>query len=179
MAWTQADLDLQLKKNPHLNLDIGFDKPEYKVKKMAAQGELPLVSEMLYQEYFEFREKELSESQVQSNFFLWIRANKGYYPQLASFFAVPNGGFRSRKTAVTMKREGVEAGVPDILSLHPAKTFAGLAIEFKVKRNKPSDFQKEWLNRLAKNGFYPVVCWSLMDAQKITTWFYDLPKGLY
>jgi len=179
--WTQDSLNLALKKNPELKLDIGISNPvsKQKRKKYKTQGKPLLTTEKLYQELHEFREKELSESQVQSNFFLWIRANREYHPQLASFFAVPNGGFRSRKTAATMKREGVEAGVPDTLCLHPARTFAGLAVEFKVKWNKPSEYQKEWLNRLAKNGFYTIVCWSLMDAQKAVCKFYSLPKGLY
>lgn len=179
--WTQDSLNLALKKNPELKLDVGVSNPASKQKKRKhkAQGKLSPVSEKLYHELHEFREKELSESQVQSNFFLWIRANREYHPQLGSFFAVPNGGFRSRKTAVTMKREGVEAGVPDTLCLHPAKTFSGLVVEFKVKYNKPSDVQKYWLNKLVRNGFYVAVCWSLMDATKLTCEFYSLPSGLY
>lgn len=181
MNWTQSDLDLQLKRNPQLTLDVGHRRLIKKQSKKipTIQSELVLETEKNYQELFEFREKELSESRVQSNFFLWVRANKGYYSQLVSFFAIPNGGFRAKKTASIMKAEGVEAGVPDTICLHPAQTYAGLAIEFKTKYGKPRDTQRAWLNRLAKNGFFCAVCWSTQDAQKLTCWFYDLPKGLY
>ena len=181
MAWTQADLNLQLKNNPQVTLDIGYGNLVNRQVKKAPiiQGEFVLETDKLYQEFLEFREMKLSESRTQSNFFLWIRANRGYYPQLASFFAVPNGGFRAKKTASIMKAEGVEAGVSDTMCLHPSKTYAGLVIEFKVKYNKPTDDQKVWLNRLAKNGFFCAVCWSTQDAQKVTSWFYDLPVGLY
>ena len=181
MNWTQSDLDLQLKSNPQLTLDVGYQKPIKRQSKKipTIQGELALETEKNYQELFEFREKELSESRAQSNYVLWIRANRGYYSQLASGFSVPNGGFRNRKTANTLKAEGTEPGVSDYMILHPAKTYAGLVIEFKVKYNQPSDDQKVWLNRFAKNGFFCAVCWSTKDAQKLTCWFFDLPLGLY
>ena len=32
-------------------------------------------------------------------------------------------------------------------------------IEMKVGRNKPTDKQKEWLERLSRNGYKAVVCY--------------------
>lgn len=180
MNWNQTDLDLKLKNNPDIKLFVSNPIQAGKTKlSKSVQGELKLVQDKLYQELNEFREKDLSESQTQSNFVLWLRDNRKFYPQLASGFAIPNGGFRHKKTAITMKREGAEPGVSDYMILHPAKSHAGLIIEFKVKYNQPSDVQKSWLNRLSKNGFFTAVCWSTMDAQKLACWFYDLPKGLY
>ena len=180
MNWNQTDLDLKLKNNPDIELYVSHPLQAGKTKRMkGTQGELPLVTKKLYQELKEFREKDLSESQAQSNYVLWVRHNRGFYPQLSSGFAVPNGGFRAKKTAITMKREGAEPGVSDYMILHPARTYAGLIIEFKVKYNQPTEVQKEWLNKLATNGFYCAVCWSTVAAQKLTCWFYDLPNGLY
>ncbi len=177
-SYTQSELEKMLKGNPDMHLLLPRQMGKTRLAK-AVQSEIPLVTEKLYQELFEFKEMHLSESQTQMNFVTWLRDNKKYYNQLASGFSVPNGGKRPKKTAITMKKEGIEPGVSDYMILHPAKTFAGLVIEFKVKYNKPTDAQKEWLNRLSINGFYCAVCWSQKDAQKLVVWFYDLPKGLY
>lgn len=178
--FTQLELDKMLKSNTDLQLHVSLPRQAGKTKRAkAVQAELALVSEKLYHEKLEYREMELSESRTQSNFFIWIRANSGYHPQLASFFAVPNGGFRNKKTASILKGDGLMPGIPDTLCLHPAKTYAGIAIEFKVKYNKPSQHQVAWLNRLATNGFYCAVCWSQRDAMKLVCWFYSLPLGLY
>jgi hypothetical protein len=56
----------------------------------------------------------------------WLR------PRLVPFvFAVPNGGARSKRTASTLKREGVLPGVPDIIVALPRGQWHGLMIEMK------------------------------------------------
>ena len=52
----------------------------------------------------------LSESREQIFFVNWVRK---YYPEHV-VFAIPNGGGRTKMTAMTLKEEGVLAGVPDL-----------------------------------------------------------------
>lgn len=74
-------------------------------------------------------------------------------------FAVPNGGKRNALEAHNLKRQGVKAGVPDLMIPIAKGGYHGLFIEMKVGRNKPTDKQKEWLERLSRNGYKAVVCY--------------------
>lgn len=46
-------------------------------------------------------------------------------------FAIPNGGKRHIVTALSLKRQGVKAGVPDLLLAYPSGRYHGLFIELK------------------------------------------------
>lgn len=177
-GWTEADLNLKLKNNPQLEIDFNASTLKKKREAKPKQKELPLESDELFERRFKHRDKIRLESVIQIDFVKWIRRNRGYYPQLAAGFAVPNGGKRPPKTAKTMKAEGEESGVSDYIILCPARGKSGLVIEFKRQYEQPSDNQKYWLNMLAENGFHTAVCWSKRDAIELITWFYDLPEGL-
>lgn len=80
-------------------------------------------------------------------------------------FAVPNGGLRNKVVAARLKREGVRAGVPDLMLLTPRHTFAGLVIEMKrEKGGRLEKEQAEWLEWLAKQNFMTVVCRGFQPA---------------
>jgi len=89
-SYTQSELERMLKGNPDMHLLLPRQMGKTRLAK-AVQSEIPLVTEKLYQELFEFKEMHLSESQTQMNFVTWLRDNKKYYNQLASGFSVPNG----------------------------------------------------------------------------------------
>lgn len=59
-------------------------------------------------------------------------------------FAVPNGGSRNKTEAANMKRQGVKAGVADVILLIPKKGYASLCLEFKTSTGRQSDEQKEF-----------------------------------
>lgn len=80
------------------------------------------------------------------------------WPELALFFAVPNGGYRSRRTAGRLKAEGVRRGVPDYLFPVPRGGFNGLAIELKTRTGRPSPEQRVWLAALRDHGWQAEVC---------------------
>ena len=80
------------------------------------------------------------------------------YPELALFFAVPNGGDRNKVVAAKMKAEGVRAGVPDYLLPVARQGFHGLAIELKAVGGSPSPEQRQWLADLAAQGWRAEVC---------------------
>jgi hypothetical protein len=83
--------------------------------------------------------------------------------------AVPNGGTRHPREAANLKRQGVSAGVPDLLFFEPTrdKTLhyrVGLAIEMKRRPNKVSPEQREWLTGLEARGWSTSVCYSAEEA---------------
>ncbi|TYK35731.1 VRR-NUC domain-containing protein [Bacteroides pyogenes] len=105
------------------------------------------------------------ESDMQSEFF-----NKVFtiFPKLPRklLFAVPNGGSRNKIEAANMKRQGVTAGVADVILLVPKKGFACLCIEFKTKTGRQSDEQKEFQFQAEKCGSKYVVVRSVEQGLK-------------
>lgn len=79
-------------------------------------------------------------------------------PDLALFFAVPNGGDRNPIVAAKMKAEGVRAGVPDYLLPVARKGFHGLAIELKAVGGSASPEQRQWLADLQAQGWRAELC---------------------
>ena len=93
---------------------------------------------------------ELSEHVVQS------QAVKALRETRVKFFAVPNGGLRSKATALKLWKEGVQSGVPDLIILDPppAKTAVGTALEFKRRKGGVvSAAQEGWLEAFAARGW--------------------------
>lgn len=84
-------------------------------------------------------------------------------------FAIPNGGKRDKGTAINLKREGVLPGIPDLFLACAANDFHGLFIEMKFGKNKPTQLQIECMERLTKNGYLCVVCYTAEEAINIIT----------
>ena len=108
------------------------------------------------------REHELQVACVE-----WFRYQ---YPRLSKrLFAVPNGGYRDRRTAAKLKDEGVISGVSDLILLKPNIHFHALLIEMKVteKYSRQSSEQKEWQKELTSlNEYKYVVCRSIDDFMR-------------
>ena len=73
-------------------------------------------------------------------------------------FAVPNGGRRDRITGAILKREGVKAGVPDIIIVRDGGSVAFL--EVKTPTGALSASQKEWRDWCGENR----VPWALVRS---------------
>lgn len=71
---------------------------------------------------------------------LQVRCVKWFYYQYPFlrqlFFAVPNGGYRYKKTASYLKAEGQRSGVADLILLLPNYYYHSLNIEMKDKSNQ-------------------------------------------
>jgi len=82
------------------------------------------------------------------------------------YYATPNGGKRSIKTAKRLKDEGVKAGVPDLCfpTLH-------LYIEMKSPKGILSEAQKQWIFDLQLAGYKVAVCYSAEEAIKVVEAF--------
>jgi len=106
--------------------------------------------------YYSYNRK-YNESKLQSSCVKYFRYN---YRDLV-LYSIPNGGLRDKRNAVVLKREGVLPGVPDLFLAHSSNGYHGLYIELKVGKNKLTDHQKRVINKLEKENYKVVVCYSL------------------
>ena len=97
---------------------------------------------------------------------------------------VPNGGSRNIVEAAKLKAHGVKKGAPDILVFNyfpmpgddssdrelneiRGNYNSGLAIELKAGKNKPTEAQLDWHEKLRRNGWRVEVCRSLDEVLKV------------
>ena len=102
------------------------------------------------------------EASHQQAFFQWIKL----YPLIDELtFHCPNGGLRTKATAISMKRQGVKPGVPDIQICIPCGNYHGYFIELKSKGLKPTMLQQKMHENLRRNGYKVDVCYSWFEAK--------------
>lgn len=107
----------------------------------------------------------MSEHQTQAAFFDWLQRQKIEGVDLA--YAVPNGGQRHPAVAAKLKKEGVKAGVPDVMLPIARGGFIGLAIEFKHGDGNPTKEQRERINSMQKEGWCVCICWDWVAASRV------------
>lgn len=98
----------------------------------------------------------LRESDLQEAIITWSHTMIPQYPELSWFFAVPNGGYRSGREAVSLKRQGVVPGILDLMLCVPRGGHHGLAIELKTPNGKclpPSKEQAAYIKFLTEQGY--------------------------
>jgi hypothetical protein len=106
------------------------------------------------------------EADIQAEF---VKVFPLKYPAVPErlLFAVPNGGSRHVLEAANLKRQGVKAGVADVLLLVPTQWHPFLCIEFKTVSGKQSPEQKEFQKQVEDvGGKYVVVrsCYEALEA---------------
>ena len=87
-------------------------------------------------------------------------------PPDAFYFAIPNGGWRTKAEAGILKATGVKAGVPDLCIL-----YNGMAhfVELKSKKGTLSGPQRDTRAAIISAGL-PCALWrTLEDAQRVLT----------
>lgn len=104
------------------------------------------------------------EAAEQETLFEWAALQNGKHPELDMLFHIPNGGSRNAIEAANLKRQGVKAGVPDILLPVARGEFHGMAIEMKAGKNRPTKEQLRWLANLTRQGYFVAVCYSWEEA---------------
>lgn len=109
----------------------------------------------------------MSEHQEQCALFHWATLNSSRLPELASMFAIPNGGHRHKAVASKMKAEGVKAGVPDIFLPVARGGFHGLFIEMKFGKNKLTKNQSLWKGKLVAQYYAFSTCWGWLEAYSV------------
>lgn len=96
----------------------------------------------------------------------WCNLNRFKYPELELVYHVPNGGKRNKSEAIRLKRAGVKKGVPDLCLPVARGNYHGLYIEMKYANGKTSKEQKEWIEKLNKQGYKAVVCNGFEEARE-------------
>ena len=80
------------------------------------------------------------------------------------YFHVPNGGRRSMREAAEFKRQGVLAGVSDLILLHDGNFFA---LELKADKGRLSEAQREFLDGVNDAGGYSAYAVGVDQALKV------------
>jgi hypothetical protein len=89
------------------------------------------------------------------------------------WFHTPNEAKRSLRLGAKLKKNGLKAGVPDCMIINPTRTkHLGLAIELKIKPNKPTPSQLEWKSKLEANGWAWECAYDLDQVINIVKKYY-------
>ena len=106
-----------------------------------------------------------NEHKLQCNCIKWYRYQ---YPQFSNLlFAIPNGGQRNIIVATKMKAEGTLSGIPDLFLAKPKGNYAGLFIEMKYGKNRPTENQIYQMELLRQSGYRVEVCYSFDEFVNI------------
>lgn len=106
-----------------------------------------------------------TEHEEQCTLFEWAEVCV-HKDKLKTMFAIPNGGERNIVVAAKLKKEGVKAGVPDILLPYPNGGYNGLFIEMKRREGgRILKKQREWLRNLTENGYVCVIARGFEEAK--------------
>lgn len=95
-------------------------------------------------------------------------------PAWGMVFSIPNGGHRHPAVAAKLKAEGVRAGIPDLFVALPRHDYAGMFLELKFGKNKPTGEQWNWTRRLRDAGYFVDVAWDFETAMRLLTWYVEL-----
>ena len=113
------------------------------------------------------------EHTLQTRVVRWFRLQ---YPNIVhNLFAVPNGGYRTKTTAASMKAEGQLSGVADLILLKRKGTCGALLLEAKVKGNYQSANQKIWQERIEADGYEYRIFHTLDEFIEIVTEYLNRP----
>lgn len=109
-----------------------------------------------------------NESEHQQALFAWAKLMQPQLPELALLHAIGNGNARTNAIqGARMKREGVLAGVSDIMLPVARGCYHGLYIELKVKGGVVSKSQEWWIEETRKQGYYSIVCYGWLEAKEV------------
>ena len=72
---------------------------------------------------------------------------------------------------IKAKKSGYKKGFPDLFIYEIAKIddniYAGLAIELKTKKGRPTEEQIYWINELNKRGYMASICRGIDEALEL------------
>lgn len=115
------------------------------------------------------------EAQAQAAYFQILALNEKRLPRLKWIHASMNGASASSKAAAAQRKaQGQKAGVSDICIPIPRNGYHGAWFELKIKPNKVSDAQKEFLAAMTDEGYYAIAVWSLSELIQKTEYYLDI-----
>ena len=95
----------------------------------------------------------------------WSWACKQYGLEPRHLLHIPNEGKRSEVLGNLMRAEGLRRGVPDLFLAVPCGGFAGLWLEMKSQRGRPTIEQMEYLFLLERRGYDTLICYGWEQAR--------------
>jgi hypothetical protein len=108
----------------------------------------------------------ISEHKEQSLLIKWCFRHADEFDGLDAIFSIPNGGNRDAITGAMLKREGLRAGIPDLMIPVAKRGKNGLFLEMKKRKGgKVSEKQLAWKTRLEALGYQVEVCKGFAEAQ--------------
>lgn len=111
------------------------------------------------------------EHNHQAAYFRILKLNERRFPELAFIFAVPNAAKRSPQLGMWMVKEGLVAGVPDIIIPMARRGYHGAFLETKFGNNKMSPAQIKFRDFLSKENYFVLACYDERKLTTITEWF--------
>lgn len=128
-----------------------------------------------YRNYYDdMKPSELTE---QIKLFNWARIHEEYIPELKLMYHVANEGKRKEITGKLLKAAGLKSGVPDICLPVRKLGYAGLYIEMKYGKNKPTEAQEKFMKLLRAEGYKTAVCYSFEDAREVIRHYLARAEG--
>lgn len=113
------------------------------------------------------------ESGHQETIIEWCSWNIQKYPELDLLYHVPNGGKRDKATAIALKRQGVKAGVPDLVLPVARCGYHGLYIELKAPGGSAQKTQREYIKHLRQQGYLAVICYGWQESVQLISNYLD------
>lgn len=110
-----------------------------------------------------------TEYAAQVAVFQWAAYNMRKYPQLKWLHSSQDGVHTTFLAAKRAVAAGMKRGIPDLNLPFKTAKYAGLYIEMKIKPNKVTKLQQEWIDYLNTQGYFAVVCYSSHEAIDIIT----------
>jgi hypothetical protein len=98
---------------------------------------------------------------------------KMQYPD-AFVIHCPNEGKRTPFERFKFKKLGGVAGVPDVLCFDSKGDYNGLAIELKIKPNKPTENQQKCLKTLENKNWKTVVSYDFDECKQIIDEYFGI-----
>lgn len=111
------------------------------------------------------------EFEHQAALIAWARLSvtKRLLPGIEWLHCSLNGVKLSRAQAGKAKAGGMLSGVPDLLLPVPKGGCAGLWVEMKAGKNKPTPEQSAFLDAMRAVGYRAEVCYEWTEAKRIIT----------
>jgi len=110
------------------------------------------------------------EDKHQEACFKWFHTQRNKYPGLCLAFHPANGGKRNAREAVRLKRQGVKAGVSDIIIPVAKGKYHGLMIELKppkAYKSSVSKTQKAFIAAANDQGYLALVCYGFDEVKEV------------
>ena len=116
----------------------------------------------------------LTEEAEQTALVLWFERQ---FPKHAKLMVhIPNGQNVGLVRGYRLKKSGLRKGFPDLALLVPRGAYAGLFIEFKTKKGRPTAEQREYVEALKGQGYMATVCYGFEEARSFIESYMKLYK---